>query len=827
MANLSKLSDDELEAIASGKPTRRSLAEMSDAELEKIAKGPISKAESAMRGAAQGASFGFADELTALVGGAIDSMTSPVDFSTAREGWTSAIRRRDAEAQEENPMSFGGGVVGGSVLASLVPGGRVLDASRKATTAGRLGTAAGEGAIAGAGFSDADVLSGEFVGDVAKGAALGTAAQGSLDAGGKLLKTGAKKAAAVLGGVSPANVTKYLADPDSIRGAKSLEEIKDLADTEVGKIKLQGDELKGAKAATEAERDKLETALKVAFSNTRDKIKGKTAEAKETLKNAWQSKIEALRQESGVPLEVADDLIGRMNAQKAVLGTLSEDAEFALAKTGGTVSKAHLLELVDKIGGSVGVGKGKALVGDEAEGAVAAFMKTRTKIADALPDDIPYEDLRGIMRQLRADIKGAGGYGGKAGEFSNGTLTGMKKDLTKSVSDFLKGANDDYRKAMETMAPKSSVLEEMSDNFGDQPQALSSLQTIVNNSSPKAKYLRDLLNRFAEETGNGDLLTKLKSMEEARGIVSSPTAQRGLMESMPEYRDVTRAENALENFNPRRTAQATDLMVGASPQTAKIAQLGEQIEDVQGANKRFAGWSQASSQGRLQSAMSGRNIENVRAVEELSARSGLDFTKMLDDRRVADAFDKGFMHGSRNVNLWSLVGSLFGGKAITGDPTAEPMLRLLGAGFGAQIDTAGPRMTKKALDGFLSLKNSRFGPMLEQAAEQGAGSVAATHLMLSQQDPEYKAMVDHMQADAMDPNSADVPKSFDPAIIAAERMKLQKNEGMSSVDKAKALSQMNKSGYVVLPEPEPEIDVEQLPPDVDVDDLMQALEAVQ
>lgn len=832
MADLSAMSDAELDAIIAGNPKPApGLAEMSDAELDKIIKGPepeISMAESGMRGAAHGASFGFADELTALVGAAKDSMSSPVDFSTAYEGWKSAIRRRDDQAQEANPVSFGTGIVGGSILSSVIPGGRALDASRKATTIGRVGTAAGEGAIAGAGFSEADPLSGEFVGDIATGAGLGAGAQFGLDKIGAGAKNVLKKGASVLGGVSPANVSRYLEDADSIRNAKPLEEIKDLADSEIGKMRLQTDELKGAKVATEAERDKLESALKVAFSNTRERVKGKASEAKETLKNAWQSKIEALKAQSGVSLEMANDVMGRINAEKAVLGSLSEDAEFALAKTGGSVSKAHLLELVDKIGGSVGVGKNKSLVGDEAEGAVAAFMKTRTKIADSLPDDVPYEDLRGHMRQLRDDIKGAGGFGQKAGEFNNNTLTKMKKDLTESISDFLKDNNDDYKKAMGVMKPKVDVVKEMSKNFGDSPTALSSLQTIVNGNSPRSIYLRDLLDRFAKETGNTDLLDNLKGLEEARGIVNSPTAQRGLMESMPEFRNVQRAEGALEQFNPKRTAQATQLMIEASPQTAKIGSLGEQLASTQAANQRFAGWSPMSSQSRLQSAMSGRSIENVRAVEELSVRSGLDFTKMLDDRRVADAFDKGFMHGSRNVNLWSIVGSLFGGKAITGDPTAEPMMRLLGAGFGANIDTAGPRMTKKALDGFLSLKSSRFGPMLEQAADQGVGSIAATHLMLSQQDPEYKSMIDKMQADAMDPQSADVPKSFDPAVVAAERAKLQRNDGMSSVEKAKALSQMNKSGYVVLPEPEqPEIDPDMLPEGVDMDDFISALEAVQ
>lgn len=737
----------------------------------------------------------------------------------------------------ESPLSVG---VAAPIMGAVVAGGALKNLSGAAGSGGAVGsigntvksyqTAKGYGGsaarIAGTlGTTAADsALRGKDADQVTDDVKLATYIQTGLE----LIPRVGKGAARFLGGVSNKNVDYYLENADAVNKAKPLEEIKDLTDNEVGKMRIDTEQAKGAVEAAGAETKRLETALDTAFSNTRDKIKGKISEAKETLKTAWMGRVNELKAKSGVTLEMADDLLGRMNAQKAVLGALSEDAEFALAKTGGTVDKAHLLEMVDEIGGSVGVGKGKALIGEEAEGAVAAFMKTRTKIADALPDKIPYEDLRGVMRQLRADIQGAGGFGQKAGEFSNNTLTNMKKELTGSISDFLKGpqGSEGYKKAMEKMAPKSKVLQEMSDNFGDQPQALASLQALVNASSPKAKYLRDLLKRFGDETGNTDLLTRLEELENAKGVLGDPLKRQEMMQAMPEYRDLQRAEGALAQFDPKRTGAATQAMLDASPQTAQLMSAEQKLLASQDAGKRFAGWSPQSSESRLKSVMGGRSIENARALAELKEISGIDFTKMLDDRRVADAFDKGFMHGSRNVNLWSMVGSLFGGTAANKE--GRPLMKLFGIGFGAHVDSAGPKMTKAALDAFLTFKNSRFAPILEQASTSGLGPLTATHLQLQQTDPQYAAMVENMRKDAKNEKSPDVAKSFDPELVASERARLQDAEDMPSTERAKALTTLNKNGYVELPEPEaPEIDMEQLPPDVDVDDLMQALESAQ
>jgi hypothetical protein len=125
-----------------------------------------------VRGAAQGASLGFADELTAAVGAAKDAITSPVDYGIAYEGWKSAIRRKDKEASDDQPLAYGAGTVTGGVGTAFIPGMAGTGVAK----------AAGMGAASGAGFSEADPTKSyddlkDFAGDVALGGALGGVGQ--------------------------------------------------------------------------------------------------------------------------------------------------------------------------------------------------------------------------------------------------------------------------------------------------------------------------------------------------------------------------------------------------------------------------------------------------------------------------------------------------------------------------------------------------------------------------------------------------------------------------------------------------------------------------
>ena len=183
--------------------SRKVISDSEMAALEgQASAGPVTKTESGIRGAAQGATMGFADEIT---GGALAAFGSRLPGETLTQAYE---RERDAsraayrQAQNENPLSyFGGQVAGGIASSALVPGsgavglgaraasviggtGKVASIGRGIVQAGTAGAVSG--GVTAAGESEKKTLGG-IAGDVGGGAAAGGAFGGTLGGLGKLL----------------------------------------------------------------------------------------------------------------------------------------------------------------------------------------------------------------------------------------------------------------------------------------------------------------------------------------------------------------------------------------------------------------------------------------------------------------------------------------------------------------------------------------------------------------------------------------------------------------------------------------------------------------
>lgn len=125
--------------------------------------------ESLARGAYQGASFGFGDEIS----GALESAFTDKTYQQARD----EARSRNAAAEKAHPWGFGLGSVLGTAGTGLVTGGLAAGAA-KLGTAGVAALSAGEGALQAAGASEA-----EDAGGVLQDAAVGGAVGGILGGG--------------------------------------------------------------------------------------------------------------------------------------------------------------------------------------------------------------------------------------------------------------------------------------------------------------------------------------------------------------------------------------------------------------------------------------------------------------------------------------------------------------------------------------------------------------------------------------------------------------------------------------------------------------------
>jgi hypothetical protein len=147
----------------------------------------ITPVESAARGFGQGASLGFADEIS----GAVEALWNkakgdPTTFGKLYQQFRDESRANFDVAQKANPSSYTAGEVGGSIAAAAAPLGATATLGRAVVTGARIG------GINALGQSRADNLA-DAVEDVAKGTVLG-AAGGVLGKGIEKGVTAAKRA---------------------------------------------------------------------------------------------------------------------------------------------------------------------------------------------------------------------------------------------------------------------------------------------------------------------------------------------------------------------------------------------------------------------------------------------------------------------------------------------------------------------------------------------------------------------------------------------------------------------------------------------------------
>jgi len=201
----------------------------------------VSQLESGMHGIAQGATFGFADEIAGFLGAAKEQLSdwwndeeSGENFSQTYERRRDAARKMYGEAEEANPATFLGGEVLGS-LAVPAPGASVLKAGSTAAKIGKgVGIGAGVGALEAAGRTEKDLTTTEGVGDVLGGAAIGGVLGGAIPAIGAGISKGKKAVVDRLSKVdptdlrydalrtTPAQASKELLDPKITEHRRAL-----------------------------------------------------------------------------------------------------------------------------------------------------------------------------------------------------------------------------------------------------------------------------------------------------------------------------------------------------------------------------------------------------------------------------------------------------------------------------------------------------------------------------------------------------------------------------------------------------------------------------
>jgi hypothetical protein len=285
----------------------------------------ISKSESAARGAAQGATLGFADEISGGVEALWEkAQGNPTEFGKLYQAARDESRANFESAQKANPKTYGSAEIGTGIATAFIPG---MAAARGAKLASVAAKSAGIGAAAGTGYSEGETA-GEVLTDTTIGAGLGGAASfaapviGKAAArGGKALKRSAERFAARAIGAERGTIKK------------------------IGQDKVQ-----------EAGRYALDNKIISPLANTDEKIARNNAVKKNVMdqRQSAYDKIDEAKAGTFRPLEVATELekkvIGDKNRSyldtQELIKKLDPELENILSRGEGSISMKDAQELV-------------------------------------------------------------------------------------------------------------------------------------------------------------------------------------------------------------------------------------------------------------------------------------------------------------------------------------------------------------------------------------------------------------------------------------------------------------------------------------------------
>lgn len=239
------ISDDEMAKL---EKTSGGADFISDDDMDKMTSKP-SSLESTIRGGAQGASLGFADELTGAAEAAYNKLRgNPESLSNLYEKYRNESRNAYKAAEEANPTAYTVGEIGGGLTSFAIPG---LNAAKGADLAQVIGKAALQGGLMGAG-------SAKEMSNIPEAALKGAGWGGLFGGAGGAAGAGL---GAVIGKASPVveNLSSKLGD-------KSSRTAELLAEKATGATGVQS-----AKFADDAGRQLLDRGL-VRFADTPEKI---------------------------------------------------------------------------------------------------------------------------------------------------------------------------------------------------------------------------------------------------------------------------------------------------------------------------------------------------------------------------------------------------------------------------------------------------------------------------------------------------------------------------------------------------------------------------
>ncbi len=650
--------------------------------------------DSAITGAAQGATLGLADELAGAIGGVGDyiSQGGKLDLEDYYKIRRDLVRKEDEKARESNPKSFMAGNIGGGLATAMVPGLGALNAGKGATLATQVGKGALQGGISGAGYSNSED-SKEILEDAAIGAGIG----GALPIALKGVGMAANKIDDITGiSDKTKSVGNYI--KDKIPSAKTIlkkgGKIFANVDEDVTDDYLQrADDINASEATIEGLKGDVDKVI----ASTRDNV----GKAKDSLKVAEENAVRGLENKDSTAIR--EGITGGIDKLKQKVIAGSNKAYQSLDELGDAVVETKdVLGIINKSLDDLKV-NGKIPTGDAAKKSYSVLSNLEQNLAEH-EGSIPVKEVKKIIQQLDADDI----FSDVSGSFSP-QADAAKVKVRQAFNEKLRGMSPTYAKIMDGVSDDTKLLKELSKGYGKDEQLFARLDGL---QSAKGKAIEmPRLDELQNKTGT-NFKNELSDYLESKFTLKDPTARRQAMEALPESKLYKEALEVADNIT---------------------------------------GWSEMNSEARLKALMGNRNnIENKETLDFISKLSKKDIATDLKNIKAQNAFTKADTNGSRKTLMGALAGRALEmgiGGGLGYAASDSPYGAMMGAAAGLGADKYSGQIFKKVLDGYLkggkfaSSLSQELGPyakILMDAASRGNKNLALTHQLLLQKDDNYK-----------------------------------------------------------------------------------------
>lgn len=383
------------------------------------------------------------------------------------------------------------------------------------------------------------------------------------------------------------------------------------------------------------------------------------------------------------------DILGSMDKLRKSISEQSSKAFDVLSKTGKTASikniKNHVAHELNNL----------KIAGIESQSEAVPVLRKQFEWLEQVPENnISFTDVKRYIQDL--DEKIAGSYAKL--RVPGGYLTQGDKALINLrgwIDQFYLKKIPEYAAIMEPLSKYTSLQKNVTDIIGNERDAFNVLRNI---HKPEYKRERTLIEGLGLVTGK-DFRKPISDYANNIALLGNKEYFNTLMKNSDEYKAVKMASDVAETAKQRY-----EPVKSLSPRTSE--------------NLIKRGYQKDTQQSK----------------EDLDYLSGFgrdNFGRRAENLGIKEMFEKPFIHGSRNVNMFGLSGRALGN--VLSDSKGD-ILATIAPFFGALNDTFGRKATKGIID---LAAHPKYGKILNESARRGFNSLALAISILKKNDNEF------------------------------------------------------------------------------------------